>query len=134
MHSLRAVVAALFIVACTPTPADTEAAPPSEPPAQNTDASSSNPSGATQQAGEAPTPAMLVGRWGDNGDCSRDIVFNDDGTFRSYTGGSGRWSLDGDIMTMSGEAGTFQVRVSILNGDQLLIGNPNGAVGISQRC
>lgn len=77
---------------------------------------------------------MLVGRWGDNGDCSQDIVFNADGTFRSYTGGSGTWSLDGHIMTMSGEGGVFQLRVSILNGNQLLIRNPDGTIGTSQRC
>jgi len=97
-------------------------------------ATSQDKPGDPSQAGEGPTRAQLVGRWGDNGDCSKDIVFNADGTFRSYTGGSGNWSLNGDIMTMSGVAGTFQVRVSILNGNQLLIGNPDGTIGISQRC
>jgi hypothetical protein len=77
---------------------------------------------------------MLVGRWGDNGNCEQDIVFNADGTYTSYTGGGGTWSLSGDIMTMAGPAGAFQVRVSILNGNQLLIGNPDGTIGISQRC
>jgi hypothetical protein len=124
------IVAALFLAACTPPPAGTEVAPALQAAAD----ASGKPSGATQQTGEAPTPAMLVGRWGDNGDCTKDIVFSGDGTFRSYTGGSGNWSLNGDVMTMSGAAGTFQVRVSILNGNQLLIGNPDGTIGISQRC
>lgn len=114
--------AALVLVACTPAPAATDAAQSAQ--AEN----------ATHQSGDAPTPAMLVGRWGDNGDCTKDIIFSADGTFRSYTGGSGTWSLNGDVMTMSGAAGTFQVRVSILNGNQLLIGNADGSIGISQRC
>ena len=123
-----AIAAAIFLAACSPAPADTTTAPPAST------GGAAKPTQATQQAGDAPTPAMLVGRWGDNGDCSKDIVFSADGTFRSYTGGTGSWSLSGDIMTMSGAAGTFQVRVSILNGNQLLIGNPDGTIGISQRC
>jgi hypothetical protein len=127
---MRLIVAVLFIAACSPpAPAGTtEAQAP-----QSAQGDAGKPAGAGQ-AGDAPTPAQLVGRWGDNGDCSKDIVFNADGTFRSYTGGSGTWSLDGDVMTMSGAAGTFQVNVSILNGNQLLIGNPDGSIGISQRC
>lgn len=118
---LIAIAALLFSVACAPAPAE-QAAP------------ARGPSDAAAAAGDAPTPQMLVGRWGDNGDCSKDITFNADGTFASYTGGTGTWSLDGDIMTMSGSGGAFQVRVSILNGNQLLIGNPDGSIGISQRC
>lgn len=127
---MRSIIAAslLFFAACSPPAADIADA---QAPQESSDAG--KPSGGAQ-AGDAPTPAMLVGRWGDNGDCSKDIVFNADGTFRSYTGGSGGWSLEGDVMTMSGAAGTFQVRVSILNGNQLLIGNPDGSIGTSQRC
>jgi hypothetical protein len=80
------------------------------------------------------TAAALIGRWGDNGDCTKDIVFDANGTFRSYTGGSGTWSLNGDIITMSGSGGTFTLRVQSLNDQQLLIGNPDGSIGISQRC
>lgn len=123
LRSIITLTVLVCIMACTPAPATTEA-PAAEP------ASSAS----APQTGEAPAPAMLVGRWGDNGDCTKDIVFNADGTYRSYTGGSGNWSLNGDVMTMSGAAGTFQVRVSILNGNQLLIGNPDGTIGISQRC
>ena len=128
----RIAIAASFLLAsCAPAPADN--ADEQAPQSAQADASG-KPEGGPQQAGEAPTPAQLIGRWGDNGDCSKDIVFNADGTFRSYTGGSGAWSLNGDVMTMSGAAGTFQVRVSILNGNQLLISNPDGTIGISQRC
>lgn len=77
---------------------------------------------------------MLVGRWGDNGDCTKDIVFNADGTFHSYTGGEGTWTLEGDTMSMTGAGGTSQVRVAIANQNTLLIGNPDGSFGTSQRC
>ncbi len=127
-----ALCAALFAAACTPAPATAQSETPDVSTAQVTPAAA-EPS-AAPQAGDAPTPQMLVGRWGDNGDCAKDIVFAADGTFRSYTGGSGAWSLSGDVMTMSGAGGTFQVRVSILNGNQLLIGQPDGSFGISQRC
>lgn len=125
-----AIAAFLFGAACTPAPADT----PNQPAAAENAADAAGKPSAAAQAGDAPTAAQLVGRWGDNGDCSKDIVFSADGTFRSYTGGSGAWSLNGEVMTMSGPAGSFQVRVSILNGNQLLIGNPDGTIGISQRC
>ena len=118
---LTAIAAALILAAWTPA-------------TQPKQAGLSKPEASAQQTGDAPTPAMLVGRWGDNGDCTKDIVFYADGTFLSYTGGSGSWSLNGDILTASGAAGTGQVRVSILNGNQLQITNPDGSIGVSQRC
>lgn len=94
----------------------------------------STPAAAAQPAAGGVTAAALVGRWGDNGDCTKDIFFRDDGTFASYTGGTGNWALNGDIITMSGAGGTFTLRIQSLNDHQLLIGNPDGSVGISQRC
>lgn len=86
------------------------------------------------EVNETPTAEMLVGRWGDNGDCTKDIVINADGTFRSYTGGSGRWTLNGNLLTMSGNGGTYQVRVATAGNGTLIIGNPDGSFGTSQRC
>jgi hypothetical protein len=37
-------------------------------------------------------------------------------------------------MSMTGANGTFQVRVSIINQNTLMIGNPDGSIGTSQRC
>jgi hypothetical protein len=123
----KAVIVAAFaavLAACGPAANNTDAPP--QPAA-------SQPAAAADAAQTTPTPAMLVGRWGDNGDCSKDITFNADGTFTSYTG-SGRWTLDGDRMTMTGAAGPFEVRVSIANDDTLIIGNADGSYGLSQRC
>ncbi len=83
---------------------------------------------------ESPTAEMLVGRWGDNNACTKDIVINADGTFRSYTGSVGRWTLEGNILTMAGDGGTFQVRVATAGENTLIIGQPDGSFGTSQRC
>src|SRR3954452_9595889 len=47
------------------------------------------------------TPARAAGRWGDNGDCSKDVICRGDGTFRSYTGGEGGWRLARERLTMT---------------------------------
>ena len=80
------------------------------------------------------TPAFLVGRWGDNGDCTRPVIFRADGTFRTLQGGEGQWSLRGDRLTMSGDRGITVLRVSALGRGRLAIVNPDGSRGTSQRC
>lgn len=80
------------------------------------------------------TAAALVGRWGDNGDCAKDVVFRADGTFLSFTGGEGRWALNGDQLVLTGPNGEFPMRVRWGEGGQLIITNPDGSVGTSQRC
>ena len=80
------------------------------------------------------TAAELVGRWGDNGDCARFVVFRADGAFLSYTGGEGRWSLSGDRLVMTGSKGSFTRRVERINRTSIRITNPDGTVGTSQRC
>ena len=82
----------------------------------------------------ALTPARLLGRWGDNGDCAKYVIFRGDGTYRSYNGGEGGWRLAGERLTMTGENGTFELTVRLIEGNRLRIVNPDGSVGISQRC
>ena len=92
---------------------------------------------APRPAARAPgtiTPRQLVGRWGDNGDCSKDVVFRGDGTFRSYNGGEGSWRLAGERLTMTGANGTSVLIVHLIDRNRLRISNPNGSTGISQRC
>ena len=83
---------------------------------------------------EAVTADFLVGSWGDNGDCNAVITYNADGTFQMRDGSTGRWTLEGDRLTMSGERGDFAVQVAKGNDHQLLVGQPDGGFGISQRC
>lgn len=81
------------------------------------------------------TPALLVGRWGDNGDCARFVIFRGDGTFRSFSGGEGIWRLARDRLTMTPSGGRASVlRVTILAQTRLQIVNPDGTRGVSQRC
>lgn len=97
-------------------------------------ASEATPAAAPAAQSAGLTPAALVGRWGDNGDCSKDIVFGADGTFQSYTGGGGTWTLNGDVVSMTGANGTFEVGVELLDQNTLMIRNGDGSFGTSQRC
>jgi hypothetical protein len=120
-QSLTVMLAALFALACAPAATPQQAA--------------GAPAGAvSDEASAAPTAAALVGRWGDNGDCTKDVVLSADGTFTSYAGGAGRWSLNGDRLVMSGADGVFELRISSVNESTLIVGNPDGSFGISQRC
>lgn len=82
----------------------------------------------------ALTPAFLVGRWGDGGDCTQAVVFRADGTFRTHQGGEGNWALRGDRLTMSGQRGITTLRIRVLGHARLAIVNPDGSRGTSQRC
>lgn len=123
-----AAVLPLALAACgqsTPTPATPE--PLAQAPAL--------PTPEEQLAGSEPVTAeFLVGSWGDNGDCNSMITYNTDGTFQMRDGSTGRWTLNGDRLTMSGERGDFGVQVAKNNDHQLLVGQPDGGFGISQRC
>lgn len=126
-HVAAATLAALALVACSP-PA---ARPTTEAPAEGVDL----PTPEEQLAGsEAVTADFLVGSWGDNGSCNSTITYNADGTFRMADGATGTWTLEGDRLNMSGERGEFGVNVAKANENQLLIGQPDGGFGISQRC
>ena len=86
------------------------------------------------EVNELVTPAMLVGRWGHDGDCAKDIVIGADGTFRSYTGNAGTWTLDGNMLTMAGAAETSQVWVGTIGADQLVFAQRDGAADVLRRC
>ena len=77
---------------------------------------------------------FLVGRWGDNGDCTKDVVLSPDGSFRSYTGGEGQWSIGGTTLRMEGKQSTQEVEIELVDQDTVRITNPDGSVGTSQRC
>lgn len=116
--------ACLVLVAC------------SQPPATTTEEPVGDATGVTELPADAGaiTREALLGRWGDNGDCTKLITFNDDGTFVSYSGMSGTWTLNGDALTLSGSGGDFLLRVASGGGDTLMIGQPDGSFGVSQRC
>lgn len=91
-------------------------------------------SGGKPAAAGTIDPALLVGTWGDNGDCSKDIQMFADGSFTSYTGGRGSWSLNGDQLTIGGANGNTVLRLQSVDANNLIVVNPDGSVGRSQRC
>ena len=80
------------------------------------------------------TPMRLLGRWGDNGDCSKLVIFRGDGTFRASNGGEGTWRLSGERLTVTGGNGSTVLIVRLLDNSRLRLARPDGSVGISQRC
>lgn len=111
------------VAACTP-PAATTA----DTPATTVEAATTAPTEA------APTREFIVGRWGENGDCAKDLTINADGSFTSYSGMNGHWTLEGDGLTLDGESGSFLLRVAAGPNDTLMIGQPDGGFGSSTRC
>ncbi len=80
------------------------------------------------------SPQALVGRWADDANCATFIQIHADGTFRSYTGGTGGWRLDGDQLHLSGDGGTFTLGIQAYDGQSMQVVNPDGTVGRSIRC
>ena len=79
-------------------------------------------------------PELLVGRWTDDGDCKRDVEFRADGSFRSHNGGEGRWALAGDLLTLTGAAGSFRLRLQSVSPEAMVTVNDQGTIGRSTRC
>jgi hypothetical protein len=122
IRAARIAFACLALAACGQPPATEQSAAAPEAAA----ATEANPGAITQEA--------LLGSWGDNGDCTKLITFKADGTFDSYSGMSGNWTLNGDALTLSGSDGDFLLHVASGGPDTLMIGQPDGSFGISQRC
>lgn len=80
------------------------------------------------------TPAMLVGRWAKNGDCTQAIALSADGSFQSHTDGAGTWVLAGNILTMSANADVTQVWVGTIGADQLVFGHQDNSADVMRRC
>ena len=93
-----------------------------------------DPATATQVgASQGVVDSRLVGRWTDNGDCKAAVEFRPDGTFVMPDGRGGRWQVDGDVLTFSGD-GRFQLRLDSVEGDRIVTTNQEGQTGQSTRC
>lgn len=76
----------------------------------------------------------LVGTWGDNGDCRQHITLRPDGSFQLFDGGTGRWTLINGQLTFYGAGGTYEQRLEWIDSNNVMLTNPDGSVGRSQRC
>jgi hypothetical protein len=86
-------------------------------------------------AGQVFDASLLVGRWGDFGDCTKNVIdFLPNGVFRTATGGEGAWTLEGNRLTFSGGQGTITLTLQSLDANGLIAAQPDGTVGRSQRC
>ncbi len=94
--------------------------------------------GAQETAPERPyafTSSYFVGEWVDTENCSdARLVIKSDGNFTAPGGGKGVWSLDGNILTVSGNQGASSFVVLPQSRDRVLIYNQDGTVGYSIRC
>lgn len=106
-------------------------------------ANSTNSAAAAPAAAPAPAPAaggsvdqaFLVGHWGANGDCSRTLTFNADGT--AVTSGDnevGRWRLEGNQLVTQGPGEAPQPVPVSRRGDTLILTGPQGQQAALTRC
>ena len=81
------------------------------------------------------TPSFMVGRWGDNGDCARFVIFRSDGTYRPHAGGEGTWRLRGDRLTITSGGRNTVMQVRAISQVRLTVHNlQDNSRGESQRC
>ena len=82
----------------------------------------------------AVDPALLVGRWSDDGNCKLTFEFLADGTFRTFEGGGGGWSVDGQTLRLTGSGESMQITLRSVDAQRLVSVNPDGTIGQSTRC
>lgn len=80
------------------------------------------------------SPEMLVGRWSDNEDCSMEVQFYANRTFRAFNGGRGTWRLTGNSLNLSGGGGSHTMQILSFDGQIMQVRNPDGSIGRSRRC
>ena len=78
--------------------------------------------------------SMLVGRWGDNGNCAQVIEFFANGTFQAPNGGRGNWRLVGDRLTLSAGSRNVSWRVQSISAQRIVARDSSGQMTMSIRC
>ena len=81
----------------------------------------------------AVTPAFLLGRWTDDGDCTNTVEFRSDGSFVTSSGATGRWSLAGGRLTFQGTS-TITAAIRADSATHIILTHDDGSVGESTRC
>ena len=104
---------------------------------QTADAGKLNEGGGAVPASSSGTVpldrAFMMGRWTDDGDCSKGVQFNQDGGYTNADGGGGLWNLDGDRLTLTGDS-TITFRLSPIDQNTITVIHDDGSLGRSTRC
>ncbi len=110
IYAMLAISAGLLLAACGGPAANDSAAAGDNAAEANgaAPAAAEAAPAATPAAGTAPTREFVVGRWGDDGDCTLAIDFRADGT---TDGPFGNWTLDGDRLSMADNPQVMTVSV-----------------------
>lgn len=83
--------------------------------------------------GTALDRAYIVGRWTDSDDCGNAVAFGRDGRFVTSGNAAGQWVLRGDRLTLTGDS-ALTLQIVVVDGDRMIVVNPDGALGRSTRC
>ena len=75
----------------------------------------------------------MLGRWTDDGDCSKAVEFTQDGHFVGADGSGGLWNLEGNQLTMTANR-TLTLRIAPIDQNTMNVVNPDGSLGHSTRC
>ena len=88
---------------------------------------------ATASSPSAEIRALLIGRWAEDGNCAAATEIRADGTFAAPSG-SGRWTLESEYLSMSGNRDEPELAVQEIDGREMATVNPNGHIGHWTRC
>lgn len=100
----------------------------------------SGPAAHAQLAPGGPTARVavnrdfLIGSWSDEGDCTTSVAFSPDGGYATADGTEGHWSLAGDTLTLSGEAGATTLTIVPIDHDTMEVIGQDGSHDRSTRC
>jgi hypothetical protein len=91
-------------------------------------------SGQSSVAHVAVDRDFLIGTWSDTGDCSTTVAFTADGGYATADGAEGQWSLSGDTLTLSGEAGATRLTIVPIDRNTMEVIGEDGSHDRSTRC
>jgi hypothetical protein len=77
---------------------------------------------------------FLIGSWSDQGDCTTTVAFTADGGYATADGSEGQWSLTGDTLTLSGEAGATTLTIIPIDRNTMEVIGQDGSRDRSTRC
>ena len=77
---------------------------------------------------------FIIGTWSNSGDCSTTVAFTADGGYATADGLEGQWSLTGDTLTLSGEAGATSLTIVPIDRNTMEVIGEDGSHDRSTRC